>query len=49
MMDVFLIKDGVIANVVVVESVEQAQELYGLQAVQRTPDNQHLQVGDETP
>ena len=48
-MDVFLIKDGKIINVVVVESVEQAQTLYGGQAIQRTADNQHLQIGDEAP
>ncbi len=48
-MDVFLIKDGVIVNVVVVESVQQAQTLYGMQAIERTPENQHLQSGDPTP
>jgi hypothetical protein len=48
-MDVFLIKDGVIFNIVVVESVAQAEALYNMQAVQRTPENQHLQVGDPAP
>lgn len=49
-MDVFLISDGVIVNAVVVESVEQAEVLYpGVTAVERTPDNQHLNIGDAAP
>lgn len=48
-MDVFLIKDGVIVNVVLVDSVEQARELYACEAVQRTPENQHLNIGDAAP
>ena len=48
-MDVFLIHNGVIANVVVVESVAQAETLYNCEVVQRTPENQHLNIGDPAP
>jgi hypothetical protein len=53
-MDVFLILDGVIINVVKVESIEQAQSLYapapsGITAIERTADNQHLNIGDLAP
>ena len=46
-MDVFLVQNGKIINCVVVESEQQARELYNCEAVERTPENQHLWIGDE--
>ena len=49
-MDAFLIRDGVVINIVVVESVEQAQVLYaGFTAVERTPINEHINIGEAAP
>lgn len=53
-MDVFLIRDGLILNAVKVESVEQAELLYcaqdeGVIAIERTPENQHLNIGETHP
>lgn len=46
-MDVFLIRDGVVENVVVVPSIEAAATMYpGLTIIERTAENAHLQIGD---
>lgn len=49
-MDVFLIRDGVVINIVVVESVQQGEALYaGCTVVERTPDNEHINIGEAAP
>ena len=49
-MDFFLVKAGVIQNVVVVESLRVAEELYpGYTLIERTEENQHLNPGDPAP
>tara|TARA_R110002126_G_scaffold10363_2_gene47168 strand:+ start:6323 stop:6475 length:153 start_codon:yes stop_codon:yes gene_type:complete len=47
MIDVFLIKDGIVANIIVIESLDLAQQLFpDLTAVERTDDNKHINPGD---
>jgi hypothetical protein len=46
-MDVFLIKGGVIENIVVVENLAQAEMLFpGYTIIERTDENKHLNSGD---
>lgn len=46
-MDVFLIRNGVIWNVVKVEDMQTASVVfYDFEIVERTEANQHLQIGD---
>ena len=46
-MEVFLTKDGLIVNVVVVESLQQARDLYPeFTPIERTPLNNILNQGD---
>lgn len=50
MIDVFLIKDGIVANIVVIENLALAQELFpDLTVVERTEDNKHINPGDPMP
>ena len=50
MIDVFLIKDGVVANIIVIEDLTLAQELFpDLTVVERTEDNKHINPGDPMP
>jgi hypothetical protein len=47
MIDVFLIKDGIVANIVVIENLALAQQLFpDLTVVERTEDNKHINPGD---
>jgi len=47
MIDVFLIKDGNAVNIIVVESLDLAQQLFpDLTVVERTDDNRHINPGD---
>ena len=49
-MDVFLIKDGKVENVVVVESMDKALAMYpGYTVVERTPANESTNIGDPAP
>lgn len=46
-MDVFLIRDGVIENVAVFDSLEHAQQLCPEHTVvERVEENRHLNIGD---
>jgi hypothetical protein len=46
--DVFLVKDGTVANIALVESLEQARALFpDLKVVERTDDNKHINVGEQ--
>jgi hypothetical protein len=48
--DFFLIKNGVIVNIALIESFELAVELFpDLTIVERTEDNKHLNTGDLAP
>jgi hypothetical protein len=50
MIDVFLIKDGIVANIVVIENLALAQQLFpDLTVVERTEDNKHINPGDSMP
>jgi hypothetical protein len=46
-MDFFLIIGGVIQNVVVVDSLQHARDLFpAFEVIERTEENQHLNPGD---
>ena len=46
-MDVLLITNGVVENIAVFETLDQAQQLYpGYTVVERCPANAHLNPGD---
>lgn len=46
-MDFFLIKDGTVQNIVVVESLEKAQVLFpDMTIIERTEANATTQIGD---
>lgn len=46
-MDVFLIRNGVVENVIVVPSLNWAQAAYpGYTIVERSEENKHLNIGD---
>lgn len=50
MVDVFLIKDGLIENVIVIESVEYALSLLpDYTILERVDSNRHLNPGDPAP
>ena len=50
MVDVFLVKDGIVANIIFIESLDLAQELFpDLTVVERTEDNEHINSGDPMP
>ena len=47
MIDVFLVKDGVVANIIVIKNLTLAQQLFpDLTVVARTEDNKHINPGD---
>lgn len=47
MIDVFLVQNGIVINIIVIESLAFAQELFSdLTVVQRTKDNMHINSGE---
>jgi hypothetical protein len=50
MTDVFLVRDGIVANIIVIEDLALAQQLFpDLTLVERTEDNKHINPGDPMP
>lgn len=46
-MDIFLVLNGIVQNIVVVDSMDSARVLFpGAQIYERTEQNQHLNIGD---
>ena len=50
MIDVFLVQNGIVINIIVIESLAFAQELFSdLTVIQRTEDNIHINPGEPMP
>jgi hypothetical protein len=50
MVNVFLVKDGIVANIILIEDVAFAQKLFpDFTVVERTEDNAHINPGDLMP
>jgi hypothetical protein len=48
--DIFLIKGNVIENIICIESIELAQELFpNYELIERTDDNKQFNPGDTMP
>ena len=50
MADIFLIKDGIVANIAKIESMDLARELFpDFDLIERTEDNANINPGDPMP